>query len=231
MGVKPLTLFGQLLHLGFQRAFIGQKLLRRVYVAAAEQPCFVCDGVHLHQVVFQKIVKPCIVLLFLLWQDAELVAVMEVQSVETAYSADSIMPGNENILAWLSRFLLKRSHQHTTTVLRNTLHDPVPAVLLTQTVEADGLCLSLGNDCPILVAAVEIKGVAHLFQSGFKLELVGAALNSLVESSTKHIVSGRHTGTIFHGQIGRVRVSFWILDYMKPILLADSICDFAESEP
>ena len=65
---------------------------------SAEQPYLCGYFVQLHQILTQKIMKPSRILFFVLWQIAELIAVVQIESVKSADLLYLILACQKDIL-------------------------------------------------------------------------------------------------------------------------------------
>ena len=103
----------------FHRLLIGKKLPVRTNLVLSEQRCLCCDFLQLHQILFQKIMKPCVILLFVLVlrKVAEPVTVMEIQTIKTADLFDFVLPRLQTVLPDMVGFGLERSKSDIVPVL------------------------------------------------------------------------------------------------------------------
>lgn len=129
-------------------------------MVAAEQPCFVCDGIHLQQVVFQKIVKPCIIRLFLLWQDAELVAVVEIQFTQAADFLCVFQRATDTVHSDLRLLFGKTLEFDRIGIFLNAFHNPLVGIILAELIEPLRSLPSLSDNRPVFAVGVKAHSVS-----------------------------------------------------------------------
>ena len=81
------------------------------------------EFIYLHQILFEKVVNSCVILLSCLVrrQIAEPVAVVKVQPIQTADLSNSVAPGSEPVLLRSVGFRLKRLEVDVITVFNEPL--------------------------------------------------------------------------------------------------------------
>ena len=199
----------------------------------SEQRDLFGEFVYLHQILFEKVVNSCVILLscLVLRQIAEPVAVVEVQPVQTARLGNSVAPVCEPVLLRSAGLGLERLEVDAVPVFNEPPGDSLFGVLVAEPVEPDGALVALTLDRPVFPLRVAAEGIAHLGQMILKLSEIVAHGDGFVKCGTGEIVPCRHTGLVLHRQVLCVGVTLRLLDGADPVLLADTVGFLVELEP
>ena len=129
----------------------------------SEQRDLFGEFVYLHQILFEKVVNSCVILLscLVLRQIAEPVAVVEVQPVQTARFGNSVAPGCEPVLLRSAGLGLERLEVDAVPVFNEPPGDSLLGVLVAEPVEPDGVLVALTLDRPVFPLLVAAEGIAH----------------------------------------------------------------------
>ena len=199
----------------------------------SEQRDLFGEFVYLHQILFEKVVNSCVILLscLVLRQIAEPVAVVEVQPVQTAHLGNFVAPVCEPVLLRSAGLGLERLEVDAVPVLNEPLGNSILGILIAEAVEPDGTLVALALDRPVFPLRVATEGIAHLGQAVFKLLEVVAHRYGFIKSGTGEIISCRHTGLVLHRQVLCIVITLRLLDGADPVLLADTVGFLVELEP
>ena len=199
----------------------------------AEQRDLFGEFIYLHQILFEKIVNSCVILLscLVLRQIAEPVAVVKVQPIQTADFSNSVAPCSEPVLLRSVGFRLKRLEVDVITVFNEPLCNALFGVFLTEPVQSDRAFITLAPNCPILPLGIGAEGVSHLGQMIFKLSKIVAHCNGFIQGGTGEVVACRHTGFVLLRQDAGRLIGFRVLYHGQSVLQADLIGNMAEVPP
>ena len=199
----------------------------------SEQRDLFGEFVYLHQILFEKVVDLCAILLscLVLRQIAEPVAVVKVQPIQAADFSNSVVPCSEPVLLRSVGFRLERLKVDVVTVFNEPLCNALFGVFLTEPVQSDRVFIALAPNCPILPLGIGAEGVAHVREVIFKLPKVVTHCNGFIQCSTSEVVACRHTGFVLLGQILCIGITLRLLDGADPVLLADTVGFLVELEP
>ena len=141
--------------------FIWEKLLVGRNVLPSKQPCLLSDFVELQQIFFQKIVKPCGILFFVFRQITQLIAVMQIQPIQSADLFDFVFSCGQAVLSDSYRFFCKGNDKQLLIFHKPTL-DCVLGIIFSEWFQSYRLLISFRNNRPILSAIAETMLISHL---------------------------------------------------------------------
>lgn len=210
-----------------------KKLLVCTDVVLAEQRDLFGEFIYLHQIFFEKIVNSCVILLscLVLWQIAEPVAVIEIQSMQTSDFTDFVAPCSEPVLFRSVGLRLERLKVNVVTVFNESLGYSFLGIFLTESVQSEGAFIVLSLNCPILPFGIGTEGVSHFREVVFKLPKIVAHCNGFIQSGTSEIIACGHSGFILLGQILCIRITLRFFDCADTVLFADAVSFLIELKP
>ena len=171
------------------------------------------------------------VLFFVVRQIAELITVVKIQTVQTAFLSYAMFPCCKTVLTELISLLLIRLQVNLITVFLDTFLNAVVGVILTEPIKTDSFLPTFRHDRPILQAFAELVLVSHLVKHILKLFHSSALADSIINSRACSVVSVRHTR---FSQLIVIRVrptSHGVRIIVQLILLTEFVCDMPELEP
>ena len=170
----------------------------------AEQRYLFGEFVHLHQIVSEKIMKPRRILLFLivLRKVAEPIAVVEIQTIQTADLLDFVFSCGQAVLPDDIGLWLERLEHDIITIGNKPFKDFLFGVFLAEPVSPYRLFAALGCNRRILTIRTKIRVIAHHAQLILELPQVAAHSDSFVNRFLCVVVSGRHTRLVLLCKIG-----------------------------
>ena len=168
----------------------------------SEQRDLFGEFVYLHQILFEKVVNSCVILLscLVLRQIAEPVAVVEVQPVQTAHLGNFVAPVCEPVLLRSAALGLERHEVDAVPVLNEPLGNSILGILIAEAVEPEGTLVAIPLDRAVFPLRVSTQGIAHLGQAVFqRLEVVAQCL-WLIKNGKGAIRSCRHNRLVLYRQ-------------------------------
>ena len=113
--------------------------------------------------------KPCVILLFLLWQNAELVTVVEIQPTQAADFLCIFQRATDTVHFDLRLFSGKVLELYRIGIFLNAFRYPLVGVIFTELIESLRSLPSLADYRPVFSVGVKIDAVAHFRQLAVKV--------------------------------------------------------------
>ena len=167
--------------------------------------------------------KPSVILFFVLRQDTELVAVMEIKSTNAADFLNirkrPLDPIDLDLLRWVG----KSVKPYSVGVLTDTLRYSVVGIILSELIEPLRSLPALSDNRPILAIGVKAHTVAHLRHNAVKVFQCVGFCNGFINCLPCHIISCG--ASLFFRLIKSIGLflAAWVFDNGQSILTAKLI--------